>query len=1187
MSTARHHAEWLSLVETSGPFLSMPVLLRAFPQGLDAHDPEYTRDLRLAHEEWEDSQLGGHPDPALHTAWVRFVVTRTLEFPDEIIAKGQAIPSVLRVPVPEHGETLSPDLVIRTPDGRYNAGSPRLLIQVYPPGQGLERAVAGRHWKASPQTHMTELLRGLRGQGLHVYVGLVTNGEHWMLVSTAADEAVGYASWYTTLWLEEPLTLRAFRSLLGLRRFFGVANSDTLKALLRESASAQEEVTDQLGYQVRRAVEVLVQALDQADKDQQRTLLRDVPERQLYEAAVTIMMRLVFLFAAEERGLLLLGDPLFDQHYAVSTLRAKLRETADLHGEEVLERRFDAWCRLLATFRAVHGGIRHDRLILPAYGGSLFDPDRFPFLEGRKVGTSWMTTPAQSVPVSNRTVLHLLEALQILQVRVPGGGPAEARRLSFRAIDIEQIGHVYEGLLDHTALRASGPVVGLVGARDAEEEVPLDELEDLRAQGSTRLTDFLEDRTKRSANALNKALTYQPVGEHTTRLLTVCDGDQSLEDRVRPFAGLLREDTRGYPVVITPGSVYVTQGADRRTTGTHYTPRSLTEPLVQHALDPLVYDGPTEGKPREQWSLKPAKELLGLRVCDMAMGSGAFLVQACRYLSARLAEAWEEAERQRPEAPGITPEGMPSVGDVGERLIPRDAEERLALARRLVTDRCLYGVDKNALAVEMAKLSLWLITLQKDRPFTFLDHALKCGDSLLGVTIPEQVEWFHLDSGPGRQLPLWGEVCSAALRAATEKRRRLESFPVQDIRDADEKTRLLAETNEAMEPVRLIADLLIGAALATAGDRVDALDDKVGGIAALLTPAFDETRALEERNSDLEELRRMVTTLLSERAATVRPRLHWALEFPEVFGSADRNERGFDAIVTNPPFLGGQKITGVLGTDYRNYLVRHIAENKRGSADLCAYFFLRSSQLLRAGGGLGMLATNTIAQGGTREVGLEQLLAQGCSIPRAVPSRKWPGTANLEVAHVWVRRGPWAGEHVLDDRLVPDITAFLTPPGTVSGKPYRLAANKGKSFQGSIVLGMGFVLTPKQAQELIARHPRTRDVLSPYLNGEDLNSRPDQSPSRWVINFKDWPLRRGAPGCWQGADADRRKKWLREGVVPDDYPDPVANDYPECLAIVEAAVNTTVSQTLGLLGGAVPVSGHGTQSARSSGATVP
>ena len=103
-----------------------------------------------------------------------------------------------------------------------------------------------------------------------------------------------------------------------------------------------------------------------------------------------------------------------------------MREAADQHGEEVLERRYDAWCRLLATFRAVYGGVQHERLNLPAYGGNLFDPDRFPFLEGRKPGTTWRDTPADPLPVNNRTVLHLLEALQFLQIKVPGGGPAEA-----------------------------------------------------------------------------------------------------------------------------------------------------------------------------------------------------------------------------------------------------------------------------------------------------------------------------------------------------------------------------------------------------------------------------------------------------------------------------------------------------------------------------------------------------------------------------------------------------------------------------------------------------------------------------------------------------------------------------------------------------------------------------------------
>jgi hypothetical protein len=263
---------------------------------------------------------------------------------------------------------------------------------------------------------------------------------------------------------------------------------------------------------------------------------------------------------------------------------------------------------------------------------------------------------------------------------------------------------------------------------------------------------------------------------------------------------------------------------------------------------------------------------------------------------------------------------------------------------------------------------------------------------------------------------------------------------------------------------------------------------------------------------------------------------------------------GFDAIVGNPPFLGGKLISRPLGKDYRESLVAHVAGGVKGHADLCTYFFLRASGLLREGGEFGMLATNTIAQGDSREVGLEQLATTGCSIRRAVRSSKWPGTATLEVAQVWVRRGTWNAEFVLDERPVTSITPFLTPPGAVSGKPYRLAVNADKSFQGSVVLGMGFVLEQDEAEALIAQDPRNRDVIFPYLSGEDLNSRPDQSPSRWVINFRDWPLRRGAPGQWRGASDDQCHEWRRAGVVPDDYPDRVAADYSDCLTIIDQKV---------------------------------
>jgi hypothetical protein len=1137
-ANARHHAEWLRLIEVSGPFLSLPVLERVFPHGLDAHEPERSAELRRLYEDWQDTK----GDPAYHGAWVESVLRHILELPDELILRPQTFGSRFDVRVAQHHETLRPDLVLVNPAGRDGAGETRLLVQIVPADQDVDKPLRDVQWKASPATRMTELVRGIDG----VRVGLVTNGEQWMLVHAPRRETACYVTWIAALWLDEPITLRAFRSLLDVRRFFGTRDDETLESLFVASAKDQYDVTDQLGFQVRRAVEILVRAIDRIDRERQRRLLAGFGEKELYEGAVTTMMRLVFLFYAEEHKLLPVDDAVYGANYAVSTLLEQLQDDEEKLGPDVLERRHAAWNRLLATFRAVHGGVEHEAMRLPAHGGGLFDPDRFPFLEGRTRGSRWRDTPAEPLPIDDSTVLDALESLQFLEVRGLSGDGMEAQRLSFKALGVEQIGNVYESLLDHTAVRAERPVLGLTGPE--EPEVALDELETRRARGQEEVVRFLAAETGRSATSVAGAFRYE-IERDDTRWIVSCGNDPELLNRVRPWAGLVREDSRGIPVVIEPGSVYLTTSSDRRITGTHYTPPSLTEPIVRYTLEPLVYGGPAEGKPEEEWVLRSAREILALKICDMACGSGAFLVQACRYLSERLVDAWARAEAENSGKVVVTPEGELSEARPSECVIPKDPDERLTVARRLVADRCLYGVDVNPMAVEMAKLSLWLVTLEKGKPFTFLDHAIKCGDSLLGVSDIRQIEDFTLDTGSRPRFLFLADACRAALQEAAEARARLEGFTVIDIRDAATKARLLQEADGAVSAVRVIGDTVIGLALVETPDRRREERASREEIERLIQQAFDDHATADRRRAQLGRLDTIVNGLLRGR----RP-FHWPLEFPEVLGTTSEADRGFHAIVGNPPFLGGQKITGAMGTDYRHFLVKHIARDRRGSADLCAYFFLRAGRLLREGGSLGLLATNTIAQGDTREVGLEQLVNEGFVISRAVPSRQWPGTANLEVAHVWVRRGAWNGTYVLDDRPVSGITPFLTPPGRVSGKPYRLAANRDKSFQGSIVLGMGFILSPDEAQALIARNPRNRDVLFPYLNGEDLNSRPDQSPSRWVINFRDWPLRRGTPGRWLDADPDQQRKWLSDGVVPDDYPEHVAADYPDCLRIVEEKV---------------------------------
>lgn len=1078
MSVAAHHNDWLNLVEVSGPFLALPVIMDALPAGLDKPERELTADLWRAFTEWSDEDHGGATDPAVHEAWVRYVFEHVLGYDPEVLVRHDDALETWTVEVPEHDASLTPDLVVRDPED--DEGDARLLITIVAPDVSVTDPSETR-WTASPAERMELLLKDAQAR-----LGVLTNGDQWTLVHVAEGENTGFATWYASLWREEPLTLRAFTTLLGMRRFFAAAENETLEALLDRSREDQQGVTTQLGKQVRRAIEILIQQVDRVDHDRDGRLLEGMTEERLYESAVTVMMRLIFLFYAEENDLLLLGDDFYDQGYAASTLREQLQATADESGEEILERFHDAWPRLLSTFRAVHTGVEHEQMRLPAYGGALFDPDRYPFLEGREAGTTWLDVSADPLPIDNRTVLHLLNAIQTLEVKVAGGG-RENRPLSFRALDVEQIGHVYETLLDHTAVRADDWIFGLEGTKDKEPEVPLGKLE-ARADDPKELVEYLKDETGRSAGALKKRVAAEEKAVYDRwgqRWTPAFQGDEGTARRATPWGLLVREDSAEHPVVVPPGRVYVTESERRRSSGTHYTPRSLTEEIVTHALEPLVYDGPADGKDRTDWELRSPDEILDLKVCDPACGSGAFLVQACRYLAERLVEAWNEHSA--------------SDGPDGHAL-PADPEERLIVARRYVADRCLYGVDINPLATEMAKLSLWLVTLQKNRPFTFLDHAVLTGDSLLGVMDFETLETFGVWKG---QTQLWAQSWAPHLKAARETREELRSFSVIDPKDADRKRSLLERASGELSNLRMVADAIAGVQLGASLRKQTDVEGLRRDVGSLIEQAFSS-----ESDSARGVVRQRARELLDEDLPSgddPRSPFHWVLEFPEVMGQGG----GFDAFVGNPPFVGGRKISGAMGPAYRSYLVGHVAEGTPGSADYVAYFFLRVSSLIRGDGFLGFVATNSVAQGDTREVGLDRLTASGWTIFRGVRSEPWPsGGASLEIAHVWATRRPWEGRKILEGREVESIGPDLRVGRRVSGTPQPVNCQPCEAFQGSNLNGIGFALDPDLAETLLLEEPASDDVLKQFMNGRDLNSRPTVDGGRWVIFFRDWPWER-------------------------------------------------------------------------------
>ncbi|XVQ86424.1 Eco57I restriction-modification methylase domain-containing protein [Microbispora siamensis] len=1144
-SVARQHADWISLLRPDGPFVSVKVLAEALPQGL-ATVPD-TKLERLV-QAWDEVQAA---PGELNSTWQGFVLGELLGLTGPLLAEGPNLPDGVRAYGP--GDTrVRPDAVALGPDG---AGGRVERLHIYRRGWGESLTKAAKD-RRSAVDEAADLCRR-RG----VPLALLTNGQLWILVHARVQEASTVAVFDADLWLEERDLLRAFTTLLAATRVLKPALSadgtptDSLAALFARSADAQAEVTTTLGRQVLRAVELLVGELSRLDRESGGELLAYVPERRVYQGALTVMMRLVFLLYAEDQRLLPVDAELYASSYSVGGLFDELEEAESRHGEVVVDRRRAAWPRLIALFGAVYGGCEHDDLRIPPYGGTLFDPDRFPWLAGMKV--------------TDRVVHEILRALLILV-----GESGAPERLSYKGLNVEQIGHVYEGLLEFSCLRVAEPYVGLFGK--AEPELPLVELERARRE-EPDFAAWLVRTCETTANRVTKALAAEPKPTDRERLRTACENDDALAERVLPFLGLLRQDLRGWPTVFPAGSLVITQVGDRRATGTHYTPRTLAEEVVEHTLAPLCFSpGPAEGAEPGVWRVKRWDELLKLKVLDPAMGSGAFLVSACRYIADRIVDDWE-----RNDVPG---EILDAVGP------DYDRDGLLLEARRRVAASCIYGVDRDEQAVELAKLSLWLVTLAKDKPFSFLDHALRCGDSLIGVVDDRQLRAFHLDPTAGdfhnsRLSNTLGETVEAILAEAERLRVEIEQEPVRDADHGRELETKLTTVEALTERLRFASDAIVAAALAAADAQKQTRPpyweeqedrDEYGRILFGLAEDAEKvllplTRAMELAGDPSEEgygarlaelvadpwsaedgelhravthaeeaekrVRGLIVPMLTgdgRRPEPIRP-LHWPLEFPEVMRGG-----GFSAVVGNPPFIGGQRLTGSVGDDVREFLVMYVAEGRRGSADICAYFLLRELEVAPAGR-VGIIATNTISQGDTREVGLDQAYERGWRVYRTVKSQPWPGTASLEVSLVWAGHPREQEPRLRNGRKVPAITSSLDPEGRVEGHPYRLAANAGQSFQGSNILGLGFTMSPEEAAALIEANPRNRDVLFPYLNGEDLNSRPDCSGRRWVINFRDWSIeqaqkypelfeiveRQVKPERARNSDRRRREIWWR------------------------------------------------------------
>ena len=531
---------------------------------------------------------------------------------------------------------------------------------------------------------------------------------------------------------------------------------------------------------------------------------RQAPADALFEESLVVIYRILFLLFAEARGLVPKWHPVYRDSYTIESLR----EPA-----ERLPRPPGLWESIQAIARLAHRGCRAGTLRVPPFNGRLFSPVHAPL--------------AESLMLDDGVVR---EALLALTTHQQG---AVRRRIAYSDLGVEQLGGVYERILDYAPLRsASGP----------------------------------------------RSLTLTRVGR-------------------------------------------------RKATGTFYTPRALTEFLVRRALAPLVAGA-------------SADQILSLRVVDPAMGSGAFLVAACRYL----AGAYESAliRDQASEGSDIT-----------------DADR--AGFRRLIAQRCLFGVDINPMAVQLARLSLWLATLARDKPLTFLDHHLRVGNSLAGVFIEDLLRPPRpRKSRPALlHLPLFDvDLLEKEMKPVVESRLRLALQPDDSVEHVRSKEQLLASVQRPDGPLAVwqrvanlwCADWFSGAGEPRCAAAFGALADEVLGRGRVM-PGHISTPLLDHA-----------------QAVAARERLfHWQLEFPEVFLEADRdgaNHVGFDAVVGNPPWevLRGDRgpSDDIALTDFSRRSGVYSWQGA-GHANLYQLFLERAVRLTRRGGRVAIVVPSGFA----------------------------------------------------------------------------------------------------------------------------------------------------------------------------------------------------------------------------------
>jgi hypothetical protein len=812
-------------------------------------------------------------------------------------------------------------------------------------------------------------------------VAVVTNGRQWRILHAGLD----YEAWCESdseLWFEDGYP--SFQ-LIGLGALLspGVWIPDKkgerypLLRAIEETRKGQADLSSSLGERVRIAVENLIDAHKEALDEH----AEDIPPAEVYRAAVRIIMRIVVVLFAEARGLLPIDNATYHTSYGLRGLHDQLRRLR--RTQRIADSR-SAWPRLLALFRLVHDGSSHPDLSVMSYGGELFQPGDEKSADGLQRAiwifeNACFKDDAHSVPdgVIESILEHLTRTTE--RIRSGRGTIAVPVPVDFSDLSSEYIGVLYEGLLDYELKQVPEGEAVIILPAGNRPALPLSRLE---AMDDSKLGEliakFAKDAKSKDSGEENESEdgeeeTEEEIDDEPEELVAAevteqteepeeqaLAADADLGRRVTVFLQRLVEKGKLVPKprgkapekleaykrdierkslslardVHYPGKRYLVRwGGTRKGSGTFYTRPGLSGPLIHRTLAPLAYIAPcNEGRgenrdlPLSEWTPRKPEEILALKVCDIACGSGTFPVGALRFLTQALWDALNYHKRILPDADKRTivalfgeAEAKERIGDEFLPCLPDDEtyESRLrSLLKRHVAERCIYAVDFDPLAVELCRLAVWIETLDPELPFSFLDHKIKCGNSLVGCWHDRYQRYPDL----------------AFKRAAGDEK---HSTAVNCPKDEGTKA-IGAFYKKAIKPNLSLAassqgDLFLDPTQSRPESIHARLRNKLSYLHSLdIHSSMERRLAYGELATDHEfvHLKRRydlwcsmwfwpasqldtvplptdfgrfpeAAQQISERIAAQHRFFHWELEFPDVFSSP---QSGFDAILGNPPW---------------------------------------------------------------------------------------------------------------------------------------------------------------------------------------------------------------------------------------------------------------------------------------------